>query len=504
MQRERVFFFAGLFLFFSLALNSPVLCEEGTLFQEGVRQYYAENYEEAIEIFQKLQAKGSGSSQVSFFLGMSYKQAGDFEEALPPLRESLTLQPPVKEAAVELAEVLYRLDNLPEAKKWLAQSEAYNTFPAKTAFLKGTILIKEENIPEGIEALEGAKRLDASYGQIVDYHIGIAHLANRDYDKAKERLNAVVAQDPLSDLASFARRYQDIIEERRQLERPLMLTLGILGQYDTNMLQEPDASDIPDLGKESSLVMQTSFRMDYLPVFSGNGLFNAGFAIGNSLHEKNSTTYDTLTGTFYAAPGYKFGRLAVNLSTNYTHTLKRDPSYKRYYEAYTVGPLFRFLLSQNQIIEAYGAYAKDSYCIDPGLPEEDQDNSGIEGYLGWTRLFQNGGMANFKYGYSDKDADGENWSNRGHRFTANMIFPLRKTIQGQLGGDAFLQRYKNTHTIYDKTRKDQTYSALAGLIWDVHKSVSLNALYNYVHVKSNIDLYDYTQHLYTVGLELKF
>ena len=505
MKKDTVVFFTGLILFSLLILSSPVLCQPDQLFQEGVRHYDAENYEEAIEIFQRLQAAGSRSPQLPFFLGMSYKQTGDFERALQPLLESAAMSPPVKEAAVELAEVYYRLDHLEESKKWLALSEADETFPAKTAYIRGIILAREGKSADAIKAFERAGRLDASYGQLADYQIGLIHLTNRDYDRANERLKAVVTQDPLSDLASYARRYQDIVEERRYMDRPLRITLGIMGQYDTNMLQEPNPSTgLPDFGEEKSLAMLSTFRLDYLPNFSGPWLFNAGFATGNTLHEKNSTTHDNLTSTLYAAPGYNFGRFSANLLANYTHTLQRDPSYKNYHHAYSLGPLLRFLLSHNHMIEVYGAYTNDHYYDDPILPEENQSNSGIESYLGWIWLFQPGGMANFKYGYSDKRADGENWSNDGHRFTVNLIVPIKKMIRGQLAGEAFFRNYRNTHTIYDIKRRDKTYTAIAGLIWDVHKHVSLSALYNFTRAESNLDLYDYNRHLYTVGAELKF
>jgi len=505
MKKDARFFLACLILLFWVASSSPALCQQEQLLQEGIRQYSEENYEEAIEIFQRLRATGFESSQLSFFLGISYKQAGDFDAALQPLLASAAAKPPVKEAAVELAEIFSRLDHPEEAKKWLAISEANGTFPAKTAYLRGTILVREGKLTEAVEAFEKAGRLDASYRQIADYQIGLIHLANREYDMARQRLKAVVTQDPLSDLASYARRYQDIAEERRYTERPLRITLGLMGQYDTNMLQEPNPSTgAPDLGEERSLAMISSFRLDYLPVFTGPWLFNAGFAVGNTLHQKNSTSHDTITNTIYAAPGYNFGRFAVNLSANYTHALRRDPSYKAYYDGYSVGPLFRFLLSQNHLIEVYGAYTNDHYYGEPILPEEDQNTSGLDSYVGWIWLFQNGGMANIKYGYADQKADGENWSYYGHRLSANVIFPLMKEVRGQLGSEAFFQIYRNEHTIYDVKRRDKTYSAMAGLIWDVHRYVSLNALYNFTRGESNIDLYDYNQHLYTVGVELKF
>jgi len=82
MKKDARFFLACLILFFWAASSSPALCQQEQLLQEGIRQYSEENYEEAIEILQKLRATGYESPQLSFYLGISYKQAGDFDAAL--------------------------------------------------------------------------------------------------------------------------------------------------------------------------------------------------------------------------------------------------------------------------------------------------------------------------------------------------------------------------------------------------------------------------------------
>jgi len=276
-------FVFSLFVFQSLVLGQP----PPTL-QDGMNQYNADNYEEAIEIFQKIRAADPGSSQAAFFLGLTYKQINDFQHALQPLQDAATLKPSIKEAVVELIDVLYRLDKMEEAKKWIDVAEKNNIFPAKTAFLKGMVLQKEGKHAQAIDAFEKSKKLDKSYTQSADLQIGLSYLGDRKFEKAKERFQAAVTQDPLSDLASFARRYQDIVEQRSYLERPLRITIGIMGQYDTNMLTEPN----PNTGypgsiyssDEKSVAMMNTFRLDYVPTFSGPWLFNASYALANNIH----------------------------------------------------------------------------------------------------------------------------------------------------------------------------------------------------------------------------
>ena len=80
--------------------------------KEGIEQYQAQNFEEAVEFFQKAREEAPQSSEAAFWLGMTYKQQNNFQDALPQLRDAVTLTPHVREAAVELIDVLYRLDKL--------------------------------------------------------------------------------------------------------------------------------------------------------------------------------------------------------------------------------------------------------------------------------------------------------------------------------------------------------------------------------------------------------
>ncbi len=489
---------------------ATVFGQSGGPLEAGIRQYQADNYEEAVELLKKAREKAPKSTEAAFWLGMAYKQQSAFPEAVPHLTDAVTLIPPIKEAIVELIDVLYRVDRVAEAQKWIAVAERDNIYPAKTAFLKGMVLVKEGKYTESIASFEKSKRLDASYTQSADFQIGLAYMMDRKYKQAGERFRAAITQDPVSDLASFARRYQDLVEDRSWAERSVRLTLNVLGQYDTNMLQEPYAHpDIPDAGDQQSLAMLSTARVDFVPVLPGKWLFNAGYAVSSNIHEKNVHTHDVLVNNFSLAPGYNFGRFAVNLSVNYAHILKRNPSYEPYSENFSAGPLVRIPLTeeQNHILELYGGYVKKNFFSVPIDPNENQRATGLDSYLSWMWLFNNGAILNLKYGFLTENADGKNWSNQGQRFTVNSIIPLPWRLKLQLGGEFFLQDYTNESSIsaFNKeTRRDKTYTGLAGLTWDLNKNLSLLLQYTGIRASSNIFIYDFDRSIYSAGAELRF
>ena len=102
---------------------------------------------------------------------------------------------------------------------------------------------------------------------------------------------------------------------------------------------------------------------------------------------------------------------------------------------------------------------------------------------------------------------GDNWTNRGHRFTVNSIIPLPWRLKLQVGGEFFLQDYANESSIpaFNKeTRRDRTYTGMGGLTWDLNKNLSLMLQYTGIRANSNIFAYDFQRNIYSVGAELRF
>jgi len=511
MKRCAVVFVSPIILLFAITLFAPAAFGQtpGSL-QEGIRQYQADNYEEAVEIFKKARKEAPQSTEAAFWLGMAYKAQSDFTGALPHLEAAVTLRPPVKEAVVELIDILYRLGKLGEANRWLAVAERDAIYPAKTAFLRGLVRAKEGKYPESIASFEKAKTLDKNYTQAAEFQIGLSLMLAKRYKQAAERFRAAVIQDPVSDLATYARRYQTMVEDRAWIERPVRLTIDMLGQYDTNMLQEPYAyPGLPDAGEEKSVAMLNTVRVDVAPILPGNWLFNAGYALSSSIHKENSTSHDVLVNSLSMAPGYNFGDFAINLSANYTHALKRDPGYQRYSDRFGVGPLIRFLLTEKKtdVLEMYVGYQKKNYFSDVLDPGENQTAQGTESHVSYMHLYENGAILILKYGFTAEKAEGRNWTNRGHHLTVNGIIPLWEKLKLQLGAEAHKVDYLNESTIpafNREKREDMIYTGMAGLIWDINRNFSLMLQYTGIKANSNIFLYDFSRSIYSAGAELRF
>jgi len=485
---------------------TPSLCQEIPLFKEGIEQYKEENYEEAADILEKVRRLYPKSSPAAFFLGMTYKQMMDYPKALTNFRDAVTLRPRIKQALIELIDVAVQLGKIEEAKQWIAVAERHEIYAPRMAFLTGQILVKEGKNMEAVEAFERAKSLDASLAQAADIQIALSYMKERKLKEAKERFLTAILQDPESDLATFARQYQDMVEQRIALERPLRITVGLSEQFNTNLLSNPSDPDFTS-GAADQQVYSTapSLRVNYAPSLTGPWLFTAQYALSGNLHDEYATSRDTVSTSVNMTPGYNFGTYSLNLPISYSYSLLRDPSYKEYSDSLSMGLMARKAFGGHHMIELFGGFNRKEYFQPPTREEEDKDATGYNAYISWIWIIKDI-FLNLKYEYIYEDADGKWWDNEGHKFSANAVLPLFDMVKLQLSGQSYYQDYRNNHLLLsDKDRRDdETHTASVGLTWEFMKNTSMILQYTKTRVNSNIGYYEYEQGLYSTGLEYRY
>lgn len=474
--------------------------------EAGVREYRAENYEEAVELLREARAAEPESSVAAFMLGMAHKQRLDFAAALPHLEDAVRLTPRIRDAVVELAYVLLQLDRPGEARQWVELAEREEIFPARTAFLKGLILQKEGDVDGAVASFRRAKEINPDLAQSADYNIALTYLGDRKFALAREQLDAAILFDPTTDLADFARRYRDALDRRIKLTRPLRFTVGVLGQYDSNLILEPSdplAAGVPGDADRETTALGVSARINYVPNLEGPWRFNAQYLLSGRFHHDNSTAYDAITNSLSVLPGYSFGRFSANLSGRVTHSLVRDPSYKEYVTEVEAGPLFRFLVGQNHLLEAGVGYVFREYAP-PLLADEDRDSDAITAGASWIWLLGEDAFFNLRYEFERDNTDGANWENRGNRFSAGTSLPLLESLSFQMSGEVLLKDYDNVHAVFNTERDDEIYQYAFGLTWEPLSETFVILQHNRTAANSNLAVYDYRRSIYTLGVEKRF
>jgi tetratricopeptide (TPR) repeat protein len=483
-----------------LGFAGQTRASEGLL-EKGISEYQAENYEEAIVSLTKATEEQPGSSLVSYYLGLSYKREGKSGEAVKNLRDAVTLPLPVPEAYAELIESLYYLDEFKEARGWIAKAEKGGIDSARLAFLKGLVLAKEGGDKEAIESFQKAKGLDKTLTPSADFQIAILHARGRRLAEARESLKAVIAAAPTSEIAAFAREYESQISKLEGYNA-WRLTAGVAYQYDDNVVLKPSAA-IPDViitGDRSSALLGT-FQVDYTPLLRKPWLFNGRLDVYSDTYF-STHSHDIIAPTLTLTPGYMFQNCALTLPVLFSYIWLHERDYESVYSA---KPTLSVMFRPGHIGQFSAGYARREMLQQELDPDENRDGDIYSAAAGYVHLFSGErGAIRLGYEFSRDITQGMNWDNTGNRIDISVLLPLAEEIRFALSGEAFLQDYRNTHSIFGVKRRDRTYFGSAGIIWDIVKAVSLTLQYSHTRADSNISIYAYNRNIYTVGIEYRF
>jgi tetratricopeptide (TPR) repeat protein len=495
-------------LFLFLLLSAVLLWQEplhaaDNLLEKGIEEYKAENYEEALDILLAVRYEQPASSIAAFYLGLTYKQMREYKLAERNLREAVTLSPPVKDAYLELAEVLYTLDVLREAKEWVVKSEREGIKPAHTEFLKGLIFLKEGKADDAIAAFENAKKLDQSFSQPADFQIAAAYVQKQRFEEAKRSLHTIQDIDPLTDLAAFSKEYERALSRTLALYKPWQFRVGIAYQYDDNVVLKPgtDIQGVDISGEKDSSIVST-LSVLYSPLLNGPFSLRCHYDLYNNMYF-HTTSHNLFTQAVSVVPGYTIKNSFLSLPISYAYLwVEGDP----YMSLLTMRPTLQITIAPNHIGQFTIGYDKRELIEGALDRDEDRDGNVFNASAGYIRLFKEGkGAFNVFYEFSNDDTDGKNWANTGNRFIVSCLIPdLLKKTNLVLSGDIFLQDYKNTNSVFEKKRKDEIYTVSATAIAEIVKALYLNLQYSYIRADSTIAVYDYDRNIYTMGFEYRF
>ncbi|MEN2994553.1 MAG: tetratricopeptide repeat protein [Thermodesulfovibrio sp.] len=500
------------FVSFSLIILIITSTSAEELFQKGIEQYKKENYEEALEIFEKIY-QTQPSTIVSFYLGLTYKQIGDYKAARDYFYKSLTGIPKINDAYVEIAEVLYHLNQLNEAMKWLAEAEREFIMPSKVLFLKGLVLSKMGKFDEARYSFEKAKSIDPALTQASDLQIALTYSSERKIKEAMKTLEGLIKIEPKTDIAEFASEYLTAL---KTVFKQWSINFSIAYQYDDNVLSKPATQiGVPAIdeisGKKDSAIV-SNFRISYKPI-----LEDSLFFIGElGLYKKNYLSmhrFNTTMGTITFNPGLRIREVFLNFPINYSHMWLYE---KEYSSLFSINPTLSFPLYRQHILQIIAGYSKREILrYNEGFdPDEDRDSNQYSFSLGYFFPFNEKGIVYSRYEYSVDDTQGKNWESQSHKVSLGIIYPVIDRLSIQVASDHTWQNYRNTNTYSGKgvkgfpekseKRKDRIYTLSSGLIFEISKTLRMNLNYYHLRADSNFPIYDYKRNIYTVELSFSF
>lgn len=470
--------------------------------ERGIGLYKHENFDEALGVLKKARLEEPQSTLAAYYVGLTYKQMQNYKEAVPHLRDAVSMPPKIKGALIELVDCLYQTNQLEEANKWIAEAEADGVRPAQIAFLKGLILLKEDKADAAVESFKNAKSLDPSMAQAVDYQIAIAYLKGGKFSDAKGVFQQLSLVDPNSTMANFANTYMDAISQREQAMKPFKASVGFYWQYDTNVVLSPSnasiATDITDAADSREV---TTANAEYKYRFNDRFDVKAQYFFYWA-KQNNLGFYDTISNTFVLQPEMALKNGLLSLPITYNLTRVND---KAYLSNPGVSGVYNFMVGNHNMGQAYMRYAYKDYMWAPTIEDEGRTGNDLGGGFGWYFFFmKNKGFLNLRYSILNEWTTGNNWDNLQNDMNATLLVPVLDKLNVTLSGGVSLQNFENTNSVFQVYRHDQIWTISALAAYKFYKDSEIQLQYTFVKDSSNISVYDYNRNIFSVGAEIKF
>ncbi len=472
---------------------------------QKARWYFQhEDFEEALVLLQRLRESSPGSSEIAYLLGLTYKRLQQFPDAAAHLEAAATLEPPIKNASIELTDVLYQTEQLEDAKKWAEYAEKDDKLRAQALFFKGLILLKEGNDPRAaLQSLETAELLDPSLSQSISYQKAMANVQLKNYKEARHILSEVVTRAPGTDLAGFANEYISVLTRTEDARRPFHGSFGYTLQYDDNVVYRPD---------DDRLAQSVDTQDDWKHVLSAQGdyLFRAGDSFGvkagYSLYGSRHNDigfYDMLSVDLPVQPILYLEKATVAFPMHYNFVTVNERTYLS-----TVGlsNVINYMLSPEVMLQTQLQFNDKNYRWAVSRPDDEKKGEEYLAGAGIFRFFGKNrqGFVNLRYAFNYEDAKGHNWDYTGNRITFTSVVPFAEKYKWHFVTDYFREDFKGVNTTYDKKRTDNVITVSNLLSYQIMKNTDVQLQHTYVYDGASIGVYKYKKNVYGVGAKYQF
>lgn len=493
--------FSSLFLFpvFSAEQKSA---EEKKL-DNAIWLFKHENYEEALAPLQELRRDDPKSSMIAYYLGLTLKQLQRYTEAKPQLEAAATLTPKIGNAVSELIDVLYKLDELDEAKKWIDVAQKAEIAPPQTAFMKGLVLLKEDkDMPAAITAFDKAQSLDEALTGMVKYYKGLAYLQSKELAKAKDVFKDVVMATPGQGLAAYANEYMDTISRVEEAEKPFHGYAQAIMQYDDNVVLMPgDDSAVSGISEKADWRQAYTAQCDYNFKLGDNAAIKPGYSFYYG-KQSNLGFYDMTSHDATLLTSLYFDKLAVTFPVHYNYVTVND---KGYLSTVGISNLNNYMVGRNDMAQFAFFYNRKIFLWEPNPAEENRTSNEYIGTMGWYHFFaKNRGVFNISYAFNYEDTQGRDWRYFGNRFIMFSTIPILDRLKWTVSLEYFNQYFPKRNAVYDKDRYDNILTVSNLVAIEVFKNAEVILQYSFIDDCASLGIYKYRRSMYGAGMKYKF
>ena len=486
-------YFLLLFLSLFLCLN-PVQAQEdkSPSLTRGLQFYNQEKFDQALSQFSQLLKQDPSNIEARYFKGLTFNKAEKFDEAVVTFKKVLELDSKYSGARLQLGIAHFNLKSNVEAIQEFEKVLKQKPQDANAHLYLGFTHQQMEKYEDSLIHFQTAMSLDPSLSQIALFQIGLAFSEMNEKEEAKLAMEMVLEEDSGTETARQAKLMLDYLGGKTpSSQKPWWVTAGMSLQYDDNVILETQDT----VSEEGDLSLSYVFGLGTRLALSENSSFQISYDFYQSLWE-TLEQFDYQSHYFSTSTSYASGNWDGDLTYGFNYSLLDRNDFMAFH---SITPRLGFLPKPNLYTSLSYSYSLKNFIAD-NIRDGDNHSWSLSQFL---FFMENKAYAYLSYSLALEDTQDPEFDYLGHTASVGLKVPGPLKISTNLNYNYNFQNYKNITDSIGERRFDATHTAQLVLSRPIIDSLEVNVNVKRVMSNSNLTSVDFTQNVFTLGLEYK-
>ena len=509
----------GVLLAASIPGARAQITEAQVFVSEAILAFDEKRYTDALASLRQAREIEPDNLEALYYTGLVYLAQGQPTDAIPYLERARAQDPRNLSVAFQMGLAYFSLEQYDRAEPLL--EEVFRVDPARDGlgYYVGFMRYRKKDYRGALAAFRAGTTTNPELQQLTRVYAGLAVGILGLPGQAAAEVGEALRVAPGSAVSEPVERLRETLTAVQRKERRLALQAQLGSFYDDNVtvipdqdMHEPVVGELRHRAHEStgelaglSINYAWLRTVDWESVI-GTTLFGA---YDNDLPHFN--TFDAL-GNAGIARKFTLGQLPAQLGVQYSYDdlLLGD---ERFLSRHTPALSGLLVEGEHNLTQLFARYQnKDFHGLptEPPAERRDADNWAV-GLVHLFRFSQDRHFLRIGYQYDWEETDGTNYRYRGNRVLAGGQYTLPwYGVRLKYDLDVHLRGYTHKNTLFPTTaqgterRQDTELTHIVRLELPLGYNLTLAAEYQAIDNDSNLAVFAYTRHVYSISLSWSY
>ena len=400
---------------------------------QAILAYEAQKYDDALRILREALALEPNHVEALYYFGLVRIAQQKFGEAVEPLEKARAKAPDDLSILYQLGVTYFSLQQYDKAEPLLTEVFKQRPQTENVGYYVGFMRYRGKDYQGAVQAFAAGASTDPDIQQLTRFYAGLALAVLGMPERAASELEEASRVRTVSPLTGPADRLRDTLITARERERRFRGEIRLGAYYDTNVPINPLASTDPTAQslrsrKANNPGELAAAHLEYSWLRTGPWEATAGYSFFQTIN--NDISNFNVQNHLFSGAGFYRGLVAAmpfQLGAQYAYDFM-DLRGRRFLNRQTATVFATLVENAGNLTTLQGRLQIKDFSntfLITGIQDENRDATNwMAGFTHIFRFAADKHLVRIGYQYDQDNAEGQDWTYRGHRGLAGAQYTL--------------------------------------------------------------------------------